>query len=199
MADTTGAWTVGGGPLAWILRLLLVAAAALMVYSWFQPWWIGDIATIRGTDDLVLHPWGIDAVGPVRMASDPALYEMPGFFEPFVWGYFGVAMLALLASLFVNMKFKLGPVRLPLATTLILLVGMSYLITVGLAYFIGDMRASGLDMNFIGRSDYTDPTSHRKVRMDSALQDGYWYALYAGVALFSLGIIRFLFLREWRK
>ncbi|MFY9238588.1 MAG: hypothetical protein WAO78_06925, partial [Roseovarius sp.] len=75
----------------------------------------------------------------------------------------------------------------------------SYLITVGLAYFIGDMRASGLDMNFIGRSDYTDPTSHRKVRMDSALQDGYWYALYAGVALFSLGIIRFLFLREWRK
>jgi len=199
MADTTGAWTVGGGPLAWILRLLLVAAAALMVYSWFQPWWIGDIATIRGTDDLVLHPWGIDAVGPVRMASDPALYEMPGFFEPFVWTYFGVAMLALLASLFVKMKFKVGPVRLPLATTLILLVGMSYLITVGLAYFIGDMRASGLDMNFIGRSDYTDPTSHRKVRMDSALQDGYWYALYAGVALFSLGIIRFLFLREWRK
>jgi hypothetical protein len=170
-----------------------------MVYSWFQPWWIGDIATIRGTDDLVLHPWGIDAVGPVRMASDPALYEMPGFFEPFVWTYFGVAMLALLASLFVKMKFKVGPVRLPLATTLILLVGMSYLITVGLAYFIGDMRASGLDMNFIGRSDYTDPTSHRKVRMDSALQDGYWYALYAGVALFSLGIIRFLFLREWRK
>ena len=199
MADTTGAWTVGGGPLAWILRVLLVAAAALMVYSWFQPWWIGDIATIRGTDDLVLHPWGIDAVGPVRMASDPALYEMPGFFEPFVWTYFGVAMLALLASLFVNKKFKLGPVSLPLATTMILLVGMSYLITVGLAYFIGDMRASGLDMNFIGRSDYTDPTSHRKVRMDSALQDGYWYALYAGVALFSLAIIRFLFLREWRK
>ncbi|MBM1218660.1 hypothetical protein JQU17_00510 [Ponticoccus sp. SC2-23] len=199
MAHTEAAFTVGGGAGTWILRLLLVAAAALMVYSWFQPWWIGDIATIRGTDDLVLHPWGIDAVGPVRMASDPALYEMPGFFKPFVWTYFGVAMLALLASLFVNMKFKLGPVRLPLATTLILLVGLSYLITVGLAYFIGDMRASGLDMNFIGRSDYTDPTSHRKVRMDSALQDGYWYALYAGVALFSLAIIRFLFLREWRK
>ncbi|SMY06986.1 hypothetical protein [Flavimaricola marinus] len=199
MADTNGAWTFGGGPLAWILRLLLVAAAALMVYSWFQPWWIGDIATIRGTDDLVLHPWGIDAVGPVRMASDPALYEMPGFFEPFVWTYFAVAMLALLVSLFLNVKFRLGPIRLPLATTLILIVGLSYLITVGLAYFIGDMRASGLDMSFIGRSEYTDPTSHRKVRMDSDLQDGYWYALYAGVALFSLGIIRFLFLREWRK
>lgn len=199
MAHTDGVLTVGGGAGTWILRLLLVAAAALMVYSWFQPWWIGDIATIRGTDDLVLHPWGIDAVGPVRMASDPALYEMPGFFKPFVWTYFGVAMLALLASLVVNMKIRLGPVRLPLATTLILLVGLSYLITVGLAYFIGDLRASGLDMNFVGRSEYTDPTSHRKVRMDSALQDGYWYALYAGVALFSLGIIRFLFLREWRN
>ncbi|MBV7378455.1 hypothetical protein [Maritimibacter dapengensis] len=199
MANTEATWTVGGGVLTWIFRLLLVVAAALMVYSWFQPWWIADIATIRGTDDLVLHPWGIDAVGPVRMASDPALYEMPGFFKPFVWTYFGVAMLALLVSLFVNKKFKLGPVRLPLATTLIIVVGLSYLITVGLAYYIGDMRASGLEMNFIGRSDYTDPTSHRKVRMDSDLQVGYWYALYAGVALVALGIIRFLFLREWRK
>lgn len=199
MANTEAVWTVGGGALTWVLRLLLVAASALMVYSWFQPWWIADIAAIRGTDDLVLHPWGIDAVGPVRMASDPALYEMPGFFEPFVWTYFGVAMLALLASLFANMKIKLCPVRLPLATTLIVLVGLSYLITVGLAYFIGDMRASGLDMSFIGRSEYTDPTSHRKVRMDAALQDGYWYALYAGAALVLLGIIRFLLLREWRR
>lgn len=199
MANTEAAWTVGGGVLTWVFRLLLLVAAALMVYSWFQPWWIADIATIRGTDDLVLHPWGIDAVGPVRMASDPALYEMPGFFKPFVWTYFAVAMLALLVSLVANMKFKLGPVRLPLATTLIIVVGLSYLITVGLAYYIGDMRAAGLDMNFLGRSQYTDPTSHRKVRMDSALQDGYWYALYAGVALVALGIVRFLFLREWRR
>lgn len=199
MTQTEPVINFGGGALTWIFRVLLLAAAALMIYSWFQPWWIADIAVIRGTDDLVLHPWGIEAVGPVRMASDPALYEMPGFFRPFVWTYFAVAMLALLAGLFVNMKLKLGPVRLPLGSLAILFVGGSYLITVGLAYYIGDMRASGMDMNFIGRSDYTDPTSHRKVRMDSALQDGYWLALYAGVALSVLGLVRFLFVRKWRS
>jgi hypothetical protein len=199
MTQTEPALSFGGGAGTWIFRVLLVAATAVMVYSWFQPWWVADIAVIQGTDDLVLHPWGIEAVGQVRMGADPALYEMPGFFAPLVWVYFGVAMLAIVVSLFANTKIKLGPVRLPLAAVLIILVGLSYLVAVGLAYFIGDMRASGMDMKFIGRSDYTDPTSHRKVRMESDLQNGYWLALYSGIALVVLGLTRFLFVRKWRK
>jgi hypothetical protein len=167
------------------------------VYTWFQPWWIADIAVIQGTDDLVLHPWGIDAVGQVRMGADPALYEMPGFFGPFIWTYFGLAMLALFASLFLNLSLPIGRFRLPLAAVLIVLVGLSYLTAVGLAYWIGDMRASGMDMNFIGRSQYTDPTSHRKVRMESGLMDGYWYAMYSGFALVGLGLFRFIFM--WKR
>lgn len=180
-----------------MFRILLVAAAAFMVYSWFQPWWVADIAVIQGTDDLVLHPWGIAAVGQVRMGADPALYEMPGFFGPFVWAYFGLAMLALLASLFLNISVRIGPIRLPLAAVLIILVGLSYLLAVGLAFYIGDMRAAGMDMKFIGRSQYTDPTSHRKVRMVSELRDGYWYAMYAGIALVGLGLVRFAFM--WKR
>lgn len=199
MTQTDAALTFGGGTGAWIFRVLLVAATALMVYSWFQPWWSADVAVIQGTDDLVLHPWGVEAVGQVRMGADPALYSMPAFFTPFVWAYFGVAMLALLLSLFVNVTVKLGPIRLPLAAVLIILVGLSYLVTVGLAYFIGDMRATGMDMKFIGRSQYTDPTSHRKINMESDLRDGYWLALYAGIALVALGLTRFLFVRKWRK
>ncbi len=187
----------GGGARAWIFRILLAAAAAFMVYTWFQPWWIADIAVIQGTDDLVLHPWGIAAVGQVRMGADPALYEMPGFFGPFVWTYFVAAMVALFASLFLNMSLPVWRFRLPLAAVLIILVGLSYLLAVGLAYWIGDMRASGMDMNFIGRSQYTDPTSHRKVRMESALMDGYWYAMYSGIALVVLGLVRFIFM--WKR
>jgi len=199
MTQTEPALSFGGGTGTWIFRVLLVAATAVMVYSWFQPWWVADIAVIQGTEDMVLHPWGIEAVGQVRMGADPALYEMPGFFAPMVWVYFGVAMLAIVVSLFANTRIKLGPVRLPLAAVLIILVGLSYLVAVGLAYFIGDMRASGMDMKFIGRSEYTDPTSHRKVRMESELRDGYWLALYSGIALVVLGLTRFLFVRNWRK
>jgi len=199
MTHTEPKLDFGGGAGHWIFRVLLVAASAFMVYSWFQPWWSADVAVIQGTDDLVLHPWGVEAVGQVRMAADPALYEMPAFFTPFVWTYFGLAMLALVASLIANVKISLGPIKLPLAAVLVGVVGLSYLITVGLAYWIGDMRATGMDMKFIGRSQYTDPTSHRKVQMVSDLRDGYWYALYAGVALVVLSLTRFLFVRKWRK
>lgn len=188
----------GGGAGAWIFRVLLVAAAAFMVYTWFQPWWSSDVAIIEGSDDLVLHPWGIEAVGQVRAGADPALYQMPGFFGPFVWTYFAVAMLALAASLFLNRTVALGRIRLPLAAVLIALVALSYLLAVGLAYWIGDMRAASMDMKFIGRSQFTDPSSHRKIQMVSGLRQGYWLALYAGVALLVLSLIRFLFVRRWR-
>jgi len=199
MTQTGAAWTAGGGAGAWIFRILLVAAGAFMVYSWFQPWWSADIAVFPGTDDLVLHPWGIETIPQVRVAADPALYQMPGFFGPFVWTYFTVAMLALLAALFVNVQIPLGRVRLPLAALLIIAVGLSYALAPTIAYYIGDMRASGMDMKFIGRSRYTDPTSNRKVQMVSELRDGFWYAYYAAGALVVLGLVRFLFVRQWRK
>jgi len=195
MTRTEVAWTIRGSAGVWIFRVLLVAAAAFMVYSWFQPWWISDVAVIEGTNALVLHPWGVEVARQVRVSADPELYSMPAFFAPFTWVYFGVAMLALLASLFVNVKISLGPIKLPLAAVLIALVGLSYMAATGIAYGIGEMRASGMDISFIGRSQYTDPTSHRKMQMESYLMDGYWYALYAGAALFVLSLIRFLFYR----
>ncbi|MDG1117993.1 MAG: hypothetical protein P8N72_12850 [Flavimaricola sp.] len=195
MAQTDGVLTLGGGSGAWIFRVLLVAATAFMVYSWFQPWWVADVAVIEGTDDLVLHPWGVEVVRQVRVQADPSLYAMPSFFTPFVWTYFGVAMAALFASLFVNIKVSVGRIKLPLAAVLIALVGLSYLTTVGLAYWIGNLRADGIGVSFIGDSEFADPMSHRKMKMESDLRVGYWYALYAGAALFGLSLIRFLFVR----
>lgn len=198
MTQTDAALSFGGGAGAWIFRVLLVAAAAFMVYSWFQPWWVTDVAVMEGTDDLVLHPWGVDVVRQVRVQADPSLYSMPAFFAPFVWTYFGLAMLALVASLFLNVKIPLGPINLPLAAVLIGLVGLSYMAACGIAYGVGEMRATAMDINFIGDSEYTDPMSHRKMQMESYLKDGYWYALYAGAALFVLSLVRFLFVRKWR-
>lgn len=198
MTQTNAAFSFGGGIGAWIFRVLLVAAAAFMVYTWFAPWWITDIAVIPGEQDMVLHPWGVEVVRQVRASADPELYAMPGFFAPFVWTYFGLAMLALLASMFVTINIPLGPIKLPLAMALIAAVGLSYMAAVGIAYYVGDMRASAIDISFVGEFEYTDPMSHRKMQMEASLQDGYWYALYAGIALVVLSIVRFLFVRKWR-
>lgn len=185
-----------GGLGQWIFRALVVAGAAFMVYTWYQPWWIADVVVIKGTDDLVLHPWGVEVVRQVRVQADPALYSMPSFFTPFVWTYFTLAMLSLAASLFINRKISLGRIKLPIATVLILLVGLSYLVTTGLAYFIGDLRAQGMDINFIGKSEFVDPMSHRKMKMISDLQDGYWYAVYSGGTLVVIAALRGLFYRQ---
>ena len=180
----------------WIFRVLVVAAAAYMVYTWFAPWWGAKVAVLPGEDHLVLHPWGVEAVAQIRANSDESLYSMPWFFAPFMWTYLTVCMLALAASLFVDRTVSIGRIKLPLATVLIGLVGVSYFACVSLAYAVGELRAGWAGSNFIGKSMIHNSTIDAKIKMTSALKIGYWLALYSGPALIFLALIRGLFVRK---
>ena len=180
----------------WIFRVLVVAAAAYMVYTWFAPWWGAKVAVLPGEDHLVLHPWGVEAVAQIRANSDESLYSMPWFFAPFMWTYLTVCMLALAASLFVDRTVSIGRIKLPLATVLIGLVGVSYFACVSLAYAVGELRAGWAGSNFIGKSMIHNSTIDAKIKMTSALKIGYWLALYSGPALMFLALIRGLFVRK---
>ena len=180
----------------WIFRVLVVAAAAYMVYTWLAPWWGAKVAVLPGEDHLVLHPWGIEAVAQIRANSDESLYSMPWFFAPFMWTYLTVCLLALAASLFVDRTVSIGRIKLPLATVLIGLVGVSYFACVSLAYAVGELRAGWAGSNFIGKSMIHNSTIDAKIKMTSALKIGYWLALYSGPALIFLALIRGLFVRK---
>jgi len=180
----------------WIFRVLVVAAAAYMVYTWLTPWWGAKVAVLPGEDHLVLHPWGIEAVAQIRANSDESLYSMPWFFAPFMWTYLTACMLALAASLFVDRTVSIGRIKLPLATVLIGLVGVSYFACVSLAYAVGELRAGWAGSNFIGKSMIHNSTIDAKIKMTSALKIGYWLALYSGPALIFLALIRGLFVRK---
>ena len=180
----------------WIFRVLVVAAAAYMVYTWLAPWWGAKVAVLPGEDHLVLHPWGIEAVAQIRANSDESLYSMPWFFAPFMWTYLTACMLALAASLFVDRTVSIGRIKLPLATVLIGLVGVSYFACVSLAYAVGELRAGWAGSNFIGKSMIHNSTIDAKIKMTSALKIGYWLALYSGPALIFLALIRGLFVRK---
>jgi len=199
MVQTDAAGTTHGGVGigVWIFRILLIAGAAFMLYSWFQPWWSADVAVIKGENDLVLHPWGVDVVSQVRANIDESAFEMPfpAVFAGFMWVYLVVCMLALAASLFVTRRVSFGRINLSLATILILLVGLSYMLAVGLAYGIGELKASAAGANFIGKSNVLEPGSGAKLKMTSDLLIGYWLALGAGGVLTFLGLVRFLFVR----
>ncbi len=190
--------TTRGGVGVWIFRVLLVAGAAFMVYTWFSPWWSAKVAVIPGDDHLVLHPWGVEAVAQVRANIDESAFEMPfpGVFAGFMWVYLAVCMLALAASLFVDKRISLGRIKVPLAVILIGLVGLSYMAAVGLALGIGELKAGWAGANFIGKSNVLEPQSGAKIKMVSDLKIGYWLALGAGAVLFVLAPLRGLFVRK---
>src|SRR3569623_1663423 len=129
VAGATSTTRSSAGILEWIFRVLVVAGAAFMLYSWFQPWRSADIAVIPGDDDMVLHPWGVEAVAQVAGNVDESAFEMPfpQVFAGFMWVYLVACMLALAASLFVTKRFRLGPIPLSVPVILILLVGISYM------------------------------------------------------------------------
>ena len=194
MASEVGTNRTSAG--VWIFRVLVVAAAAYMVYTWFAPWWGAKVAVLPGEDHLVLHPWGVEAVAQIRANADESLYSMPWFFAPFMWTYLTVCMLALAASLFVDRTVSIGRIKLPLATVLIGLVGVSYFACVSLAYAVGELRAGWAGSNFIGKSMIHNSTIDAKIKMTSALKIGYWLALYSGPALIFLALIRGLLVRK---
>ena len=174
----------------WIFRVLLIAGAAFMIYSWLAPWWSAKVAVIPGDDHMVMHPWGVDAVAQVRANTDTSQFDMPAFFGPLMWAYLVASMLFLAAALFVNQTIRIGRFNIPLAVLLILAVGLSYMIAVGAAYGIGTLRASWAGANFVGKSTIIEPQSEAKIKMVSQLRIGFWLALAAGGVLTFLGLIR---------
>lgn len=196
VAQTNSVRVERGGAGSWIFRVLLVAAAAFMIFTWFAPWWSGTLAVLPGEDHLVMRPWGVEVTAQVRTNSDASLYSMPWFFGYFMWTYLAVCMLALAASLFVNRRISLRWFSLPLATVLIGLVGLSYMFAVGTAYAVGELRAGWADVSFIGESTIRHSETGNRLKMESSLKIGYWLALGAGGALFFLALIRGLIARN---
>jgi len=161
VAGATSTTRSSAGILEWIFRVLVVAGAAFMLYSWFQPWWSADIAVIPGDNDMVLHPWGVDAVAQVAGNVDESTFEMPfpQVFAGFMWVYLVVCMLGLLASLFWKKRLRLGPINVSWAMIIILLVGLSYAMAAGLAYEIGTLKAAASGAKFIGRGNVIEPST----------------------------------------
>jgi len=195
MAQTAATVADRGTTGAWIFRVLIIAGAAFMLYSWFAPWWSAKVSGIPGDNHLVLHPWGVDAVAQVRANADESLYSMPWFFTPFMWAYLAVCMLGLAASMFIDRRISLGRINLPLAAVIIGFVGFSYMAAAGIAYGIGELKASWAGSNFVGKSTIKNAMTGTKIKMESELLIGYWFAVASGGVLFLLALIRFVFVR----
>jgi hypothetical protein len=175
----------------WLFRGLLIVVGGLMLLSWFMPWWSINVYEI-GEDAAVIRPWGLETH---LRESEQALIagaEMPDWFAPFTFTYLGIAVLALVFSLFAKAKqFKFGSIKLTLPSLLIGLVGLSYIVVVITMFVVATIRTGEYfgGINLIGYT-YIDLGEPYMSGADAGLLFGYWLACVVGPLLVLLAIFR---------
>jgi hypothetical protein len=172
-----------------VFRGLVIIAAVLIVISWMGPWWTVDISGgVKLPNAVVVYPYGLtldvaEFEGFVQGAT------MPDFFAPLMWTYFGLALLALIASLFVkDKKIKFMNITGSLPSWIIGVVGFSCIVVVVTAVIVISIRASDyFDMKLLGTLQIYD---HPITYATGTLQLHYWLACITGPLLIMLALLR---------
>jgi hypothetical protein len=174
----------------WIFRVLVLAVAALLIYSWFMPWWQASVDQV-GIDAVVIHPWGLEKNMPEELLPYVMGSDMPVWFAPVMWSYLGIVVLALLSSLFVaNKKVKLWKIKATLPGMMIGIVGISYVVVVALAVIVASIRTNDFYyMKFLGRT-LIDLGGEITTNATGTLLLGYWLAVASGPLLIALAFLR---------
>ena len=173
----------------WLFRVLVVAAAGLMLLSWVLPWWRADITVINAW--VVVRPWGIQSCQFVSEYFPTAC--MPGWFAPFAWIYLVVCIALLLFSLFANEKvFSLGKFKFSLPQLIIGGVGLSYMAACVIMVVYGSIRATEYSgMKFLGNQIIVvDPEMNIVSGAYARVLFGYWLAWATGLLLVALALLR---------
>jgi len=177
---------------SWIFRVLVLVGGGLLLYTWFQPWWQAFIVQLNEIA-ISIYAWALESNVPVDYEYMMTGLEdaMPGWFFPFMWVYLGVAVAALLFSLFASSAkgISIGRIRVSLPTTLVGAVGLSYIGVVIAAVLTIAMQAPNFfDAPLQGSVLITIDMYQSEVR--TSFQFGYWLACGVGPFLVILAALR---------
>ena len=175
----------------WLFRVLVVAAAGVMLVSWLLPWWTVDIEMF-GNDMVQIRPWGLvldERMGDFKVLLKGA--DMPVWFAPFMWAYLGLCMLALLVGAFLQGKeLGIGRFKIKLSQLLIGGVGFSYFVVGVVAAIYASIRCKAcMGIPLLGRSfvDLGDPLV---TYVTSRFLPGYYLIYVAALLLIALAFLR---------
>ncbi len=177
----------------WLFRVLVLASGGLLLYSWFIPWWSAHIIEVGGIDHIVIYPFGLQVnLEGVHSFIDVAANDLPAWVTPFMWAYVGIAIAALLYSLFAKDKeIRVWKVRFTLPSLTIGIVGFSYIVVAATAVTVLAIKAGAFGVPVIGTviTDYIDEIEGY-VNLVTSLRFGYWLAYGAGTLLIVLALLR---------
>jgi hypothetical protein len=173
----------------WQFNALVTAGAAVMLASWFLPWWTANIEAL-GNDVVQIHPWGLE-VDP-RLGGFTVFIKgatMPAWFAPSMWTYFGLCMMALLVSLCMRAKeVAIGRFKIRLSQLLAGGVGLSYIVAAIIAVVYLSMRLKGFfDTPLQGRKP-VDLGEAMRTYVNTSLLLGYYLTYCTGFWLLALAL-----------
>ncbi len=183
----------------WLFRVLVLLAIGLLVFSWFQPWWLAHcVADVTGAHDVTVHPYGLDGGGLEGyfelMPEGGTEVAMPGWFAPLMWIYLGLVIAAVLIGIiFLRKNVTLFGRELNLSRWLIGIAGFSYLLVAVLAITVAYIRVGAMDLPFIGNEWVNlGHFGMWTIELDvtASIPFGYWLAVAAGPLLMLLAIFR---------
>lgn len=177
----------------WLYRVSVLAAGGILLASWFLPWWTARVQELHGSDHVVMHPWGVDVNSPKILTYMPPTVDMnmPDFFAPAMWAYFGLIIVALVFALFAQDKvFSVWKVRLTLPSLIIGGVGLSYLVAIITAAVVTTIRLADAGMPLMGKITVVVGSDIGTGTVFSNLGLGYYLAAAAGLLLIILALLR---------
>ncbi len=175
----------------WTWRGGVVLGAAVMLVSWFLPWWNFDIEEL-GYDMVRIRPWGLDI--DKRLGSFEILLKgapMPAWFAPMMWALLVACLLALLVGMFIGGKeLRIGKITIKLSQLLVGGVGGVFILVAVVAAVYAQMRMGSMfGAALVGRTS-VDLGGELHSFVETRLLPGYFLAYVAGLILLALGLLR---------
>lgn len=161
----------------WLFRILVLAAAGLMVVSFIMPWWSADVKTF-GDDVVRIYPYGLQhdlgSAGGFIVDSEP-----PSWLMMFNWVFLGICVALLIYGMWlISRRGRL----------VIGLVGIAYIVFAIAATIYAAISTGTYDMSLIGAGEVT--VSGITDKVNAGFLVGYYLAYSAGLILIILALFR---------
>ena len=177
---------------SWVFRVLVLASAGLILYTWFQPWWTAYIVELD-VYGVSVFPYGMeinmDNYSHWLAGADEV---MPSWFTPFMWFYLGLCMVALLLGMFISDKKRVGLGKLTVSAPKALIggVGLSYIVVVVSAVLVIAANAPDFYGAPLMGKIYVSMGSMQHSDVVTTLEFAYWLACGTGLFIAILGLLR---------
>ncbi len=176
----------------WLYRGLVIVAAGLIAWSFNIMWWALSIKQIaEGRNVVQIFPYALKEYVPKEFKAFLTGSQMPGYFEPLMWIYFGLVLAALLAALFLGRKsIKFLRFRANLSAFIVGFVGFSYAVVIGLFIIVAAIRTGDFWGTHLLGETWVNVGGAYQTWVVASFQLGFYVAVAAAALCLALGIFR---------